>query len=503
MQGTVRKAGDFRTPTYYLDNTGTQEGDFSADLGYKWKKLKLNLHYSEYNAEVGIFSGAEANSAALIDSAFKSPKPFAPSHYTYTIDRSYQVINHDLLKASASYTFKDNSNLELDFGLQKDLRKEYSADLPLTLNPAIVNMPQLSFQLNTQTLDLVYTQAAKNGFSGDGGFTGSSSGNIVQGLFYLVPNFRSSNGGLFYIERYSVNKLTFEAGVRYDDRWLQVYKENQTTLVDYNQTYTYTNNISGTVGASYKFSERLSASGNVGTGWRAPSINEMYIDGVHFSNAQFEIGDSALKSQRSVNTGLSLKYKTERLRVSLDVYYNIINNYIYEEPTLTYTPVYGVFYPTFQYTQSNVTIKGIDLVWAYDLFKHFTFQSKTSIVRGYNESIGNYLIFMPADRFQNELIYHFDRIGRVKNPYISLENTSVLTQTRVPPNSDYELPPAGYSVYNAHGGFFLPVNKNHSFNLDVSVNNITNVQYRDYLDQYRYFANELGVNLTVRLKYSF
>ncbi len=150
------------------------------------------------------------------------------------------------------------------------------------------------------------------------------------------------------------------------------------------------------------------------------------------------------------------------------MYYNIINNYIYEAPTLTFTPVYGVFYPTFQFTQSNVNIKGVDLVWAYDLLKHVTFQSKSTIVRGYNESIHNYLIYMPSDRFQNELIYHYDRIGKLNNPYVSLENSSVLRQTQVPPNSDYEPPPAGYSLFNAHGGFFLPVRKHQSFNLDVN-----------------------------------
>ena len=148
-------------------------------------------------------------------------------------------------------------------------------------------------------------------------------------------------------------------------------------------------------------------------------------------------------------------------------------------------------------------LKGIDLVWTYDILKHLTFQSKTTIVRGYNESIHNYLIYMPSDRFQNELIYHFDKIGKVNNPYISIENLSVLRQTRVPPNSDYEPPPGAYSLFNAHSGFFLPAKKNQSFNFDVSVNNIGNVQYRNYLDQYRYFANELGVNCTVRIKYSF
>lgn len=503
VQGTARDAGTFRTPTYYLTNTATKEGDFSADIGYKWKGLKLDVHYSEYNAKVGIFAGAEANSQAAIDSAFKASKPFAPSYFTYDIDRSYQTISHDLLKASAQYTFDNKGNIEVDFAVQKDLRKEYSADLQYNINPSYVYLPQLVFQLNTQTLDIVYTQPGKHGFSGSCGFTGIASGNLVQGIFYLVPNFRSYNGGVFAIERYTINKLTFEAGIRYDYRSLQVYKGNQTSLAVSEQDFTYANNITGTAGVAYHLSDSWSLSGNVGTAWRAPSINELYIDGVHFSNAQYEIGDSTLHPERSINTGLSVKYTGRRLRGTVDVYDNVINDYIYEKPTLGFTPVYGVFYPTFQFTQSNVDIKGADVVWAYDLLKHLTFQSKTTIVRGYNRSANEYLIDMPSDRFQNEVIFHLDKLGRLTKPYVSVENTSVLRQTEVPPNADYEPPPAGYALYSAHGGFSLKVKKQQLFNLDVSVNNITNVQYRDYLDQYRYFANELGVNCTVRIKYSF
>ena len=503
VQGTARKAGNFRTPTYYLANTGTQEGDFSAELGYTIKGLRLDVYYSSYSTEVGIFAGAEANTLALIDSAFKAAKPFAPSLFTYKIDRSYQTVNHRLLKSTASYLFQNGGKIELNFALQTDVRNEYSSDVQYNINPQFVDIPQLIFQLNTQTLDLTYHKAGRNGFSGSFGIAGMASGNLVQGIFYLVPNFRSYNGGAFAIERYTRKKLTLEAGLRYDYRWLQVFRGNQTNLSVTEDDFTYSKNVTGTIGAIYQLNGNWTANGNIGTGWRAPSINEMFIDGVHFSNAQFEIGDSTLKVERSMNSGFSVNYNSTRLRGGVDVYYNIINNYIYEKPTLGFTPVYGVFYPTFQFTQSNVTIKGTDLNLAWDLSRHITLQSKTTIVRGYNESIHNYLIYMPADRFQNEIIYHFDKLGKLRTPYVSVENFSVLRQVQVPPNSDYEPTPAGFSLYNAHAGFVMPLPHGQTLRADVSVNNITNIIYRDYLDQYRYFANELGTNLTVRLKYSF
>lgn len=501
VQGTVKDAGNFSTPHYYLVNTGLQEGDFSANVGYKKKGFDFNLYYSQYNTKVGIFAGAESGNLNELLSKFEAARPATPSYFSYNIDRSYQVINHDLLKLSGAYTFHNKGKLELTFGRQTDKRKEYDSDLPYSTNPEVLSMPQLSFQLITHTLDLIYTQPESHGFSGSFGITGNTQGNVFRGIRYLIPNFRSYDGGAFAIQRYNTGRFTFEAGVRYDYRWLRVYQRNSTSLDLYNSTFNY-NNVTGTIGSTYHLNDHFSATLNTGTAWRAPSINELYINGVHFSDASYQIGDSSLGSERAVNTGLSLMYTSDKLRVTADLYYNNIWNYIYEKPLLQPITTIGGTYPAFVFTQDNVTIKGLDLDLQYDFLPRFTFQSKTTIVRGYNNSIHDYLVYMPADRFENGVEYHLPAIGSFKEPYISFENVSVLKQTRVPPNADYVPPPAGYSLFNAHLGFVTSL-KNKPLNIDFSIDNLTNVAYRDYLNHFRYYADELGINCTLRLKYTF
>jgi len=501
IQGTLKDAGNFSTPHYYLNNTGLREGDFSANVGYKWKGFDFNVYYSQYNTEVGIFEGAESGSLKDLLIKFESPRPLTRSFFSYDIQRSYQTVYHDLFKASSNYKFHNGGKLDITFGRQKDLRKEYDSDLPLTTDPNILKEPQLSFQLITQTLDLIYTQPNKNGFTGSFGFTGTTSGNVFKGIRYLIPNFRDYNGGIFAIERYSVNKLTFEAGIRYDYRWLQVYQRNPVNLVLYNTTYEYSN-ITGTAGALYHFNDHLTMNLNTGTAWRAPSINELYINGVHFSDASYEIGDSALKSERSINTSFSVNYTSDKLRSSIDLYYNNIWNYIYEMPLAQpVTTISGVF-PAFAFTQDNVNIKGVDVSAQYAFLPNFTYQLKATVVRGYNETIHNHLIYMPADRLDNGIEYHLPNIGKVSEPYVSIDNISVARQTRVPPHTDYVPPPAGYSLWNANVGCLLHI-KHNSLNIQFAVDNITNVAYRDYLNHFRYYADELGINYILRLKYSF
>ncbi len=500
IQGTLKDAGNFSTPRYYLTNTGLHEGDFSASVCYKWKKFDFDAYYSQYYTEVGICLAAQSNSLAELQRKSQMLTPGIPSYFTYDIARPYQTVDHSLFKTTAAYSFDNKSKIELTFGWQNDIRQEFD-DISVAKNTAAYSTPQLRFQLITHSIDLIYTQQAKNGFTGSFGLCGKTSGNIFEGVRSLIPNFRDYNIGAFAIERYSLGKFTFEAGLRQDYRWLQVYERQLNTLGLYDVTYQYTN-ATGTVGATYRYNNHLSASFNIGSGWRAPSINEMYINGEHFSDASYQVGDSTLKSERSLNTGLSVNYTSNKLRASIDVYYNQINNYIYEKPSLTLRHLASGTFPEFDYTQANVNIRGIDGVVQYDIHPLVTLQSKTTIVRGFNESINNWLIYMPCDRFENGLVFHLGSIGKLKEPYFSVENVSVSKQIRVPPNSDFVAPPLAYSIFNANAGFTIPIHKN-TLNVSFTVNNITNLAYRDYLDHFRYYVDELGINYILRIKYSF
>lgn len=501
VQGTLKEAGNFSTPNYYLLNTGIREADYSASIGYKIRRLTFNVFYSHYNMQTGIFAGAESTSQKDLELKIASPVPLVPSYFSYDINRSYQQVAHDLVKASARYTFLNGARVDATFGRQNDLRQEYDAGLPYTTNPDLLTKPQLSFKLVTHTFDVIYTSASRNGFSGTAGITGNTSGNVFSGLRYLIPNYRDYNAGAFAIERYNRGKFTLEAGARYDYRWLRVYQRNPTTLALYNTTYEY-NNVTGTAGATFNYNAHLSFTGNIGTAWRAPSINEMYINGEHFSNASYEKGDSSLKSERSVNTSLSVNYATDKLRITADIYYNKIGNYIYSMPQLRSVTLISGTYPLFQYTQNNVNIKGLDASLQYDISHHLTFQSKTTIVLGYNESIHDYLIYMPANRFENGITYQGHKLWKLNEPYIGLENVSVSKQTRVPPHTDFAPPPAGYSLFNINAGFTTPLFR-HLLTVSASVNNATNVAYRDYLNRFRYYCDDLGANYILRLKYSF
>ncbi|GAA4319340.1 TonB-dependent receptor [Compostibacter hankyongensis] len=501
VQGTLKRAGNFRTPHYYLGNTGLGESDFSASVGYRKNRFDIQLFYSHYGTKIGIFDGSHVGNIEDLYAAFKRSRPLTPSVFSYKIRRSYQSVRHDLFKASAHYQFGNGGKVEADFARQGDLRQEYDVDLPYSDDPAVLNMPQLRFRLTTHTLNVAYIEPERNHFSGSIGLSGMTQGNVFRGIRYLIPNFRNYTGGAFAIEQYNRNRLTLEGGLRYDYLWLRVYQRDQASLALYHSTFDYSN-LTGTLGFRYRLGERFSINGNFGIAWRAPSINELYIRGVHFSAASYEIGDSALVSERSYNTTAGLKYRSEKFQAGLDLYDNEINHFIYAQPLLQPVTIISGTYPAFRYTQADVRLRGADLNASYRFLPHFDLASKISFVRGYNKSIHDDLIYMPADRFDHTLSYRRKKLGRLQDVRLSLQNVTVSRQTRVPPNSDYVPPPPGYSLFNADVGFRLPYRKQ-GVDMDFAVRNLTNVAYREYLNGFRYYADEPGINFIVSARLKF
>ena len=213
-------------------------------------------------------------------------------------------------------------------------------------------------------------------------------------------------------------------------------------------------------------------------------------------------GDSNLRTERAYNFTLALKYQGKKLNAELGVYTNVINNFIYQKPDLKPVVLISGTYPGFSYTQGNVIFKGIDLDLSYKLIKSLSINSKTTVVRAYNYSQSDYLIFTPANRFENGLRYNAGTYRRLSDMYAGASILYVARQGRAPQNADYVAPPAAYTLLNAELGTKLSIGSS-KVSISLSGYNLTNTSYRDYLDRLRYFSNEPGRNITLRLKIPF
>jgi iron complex outermembrane receptor protein len=503
VQGTIKKAGNSRTANYYLNNTGYNENDFSATLQYDKPHYGGALYFSQFDTKIGIAQASVADNATDLQEAIARGRPLDNGIFRYAFGRPDQTVNHQLAKASGYCNLPEGwGRLEAVYAYQRDTRKEYDAN-PSDNSDTSLNtngIPDLNFQLNTSTVDLVWEhRPIASKIVGSLGVNFITHANVQQGTAYqeLIPNFIDYGEGLFAIEKYATGKWVLEAGARYDFRRLQVYKYDPTVVVEERPVYNW-QEPTVNVGAMYKFSEHFSGDYNFGTAWRAPQVIELFANGVHQSAAAWEFGDSSLTLEQAYNNNLSFTFKSNKLIVEAGGYVNYFHHYIYAQPDLNYiTTIEGTF-PAFTYKQVNAIFEGIDLSINYTFVKNLSLISKISIVRARNLAIHDWLINVPADRFDNSLRYEIPSIGKWKNIFFDINNLVVAKQSRVPPNSDFAPPPAGYMLWGASAGFSAPLAK-HELTISLSVTNLTNVDYRDYLDRFRYYFADLGRNIVLRV----
>ncbi len=274
LQGTVKKAGNAEASNYYLGNTGYNEYDYSATLQYNKVHYGGQLYYSDFTSKIGIASASTIGSIADLEQAFARGQPADTAHFSYQIGRPYQTVNHQLLKASGFADLGSAGRLEATYAFQRNVRKEYESDQSynsMTSNTS--GIPDLNFQLNTQTVDLIWEHAPiLNKITGSIGANFITHGNFEQGTSYyqLIPNFVDYGGGIFAIEKYETNKWLFEGGVRYDYRWLRAYALDPTNpRIEVRPTYNW-QDPTFNAGVQYKFSRKFSAMYNFGTAWRPP-----------------------------------------------------------------------------------------------------------------------------------------------------------------------------------------------------------------------------------------
>ncbi|HEY0245802.1 MAG TPA: TonB-dependent receptor [Mucilaginibacter sp.] len=494
IQGSYKRAGNTSTANYILGNTGLSENDFSAAVQYYHKNYGLEVYYSDFNTKLGIMSGTEVGSISDLILRISEPAPFPPASFSYFIDRPYQTVNHSTLKIKGFWNFDNDHKLEVQYANQVNTRQEF--DL-LSFSPSLA--PALYLQIKTATGDINY-EHKEGDFSGSIGLSGMNQGNVRM-YEYLIPNFVDNDGGAYILEKYKHENWLLEAGIRYDYRSLVAYKFND-TVAKIERVPTHYQSPSTTLGATYSITDNFKISGNYSSAFRAPTVNELYSNGVHQTLISYEVGDPNLQTEKANNFSVNLNYTSSWFLADVQAYYNHINNFIFLQPSGQYIRVQSGSLLEFNYTQANVFFRGIDLGFIIKPTDSLDINSKSSLIYGYNKSLNDYLIYTPPTRLQNGITYHFGNIGAFKNVSLGAENLYVAKQTKVPLNQDYAPPPGAYSLFNAHLGFKLLMGKTYA-DADLAVNNLTNVNYKDYLDRFRYFAAEPGRNIILRLRVPF
>jgi iron complex outermembrane receptor protein len=500
LQGTFKKAANAATPDYRLNNTGSDEKNFSATIARRGEHYNAELFYSYFNTTIGIFSGSHIGNITDLNRAVQSsrPDPVFTSQNTYKINRPYQAVEHHLLKWKSAVQAGANKFNVLIAG-QFNGRSEFDI-----VRSSTNTKPQLDLDIYTLSEDISWEHPKKNNLTGVLGVAAMQQDNSYSGR-YFIPNYKSNTFGGYLIEKWNKNKWDAQAGLRYDNKNINTNRllSNGTVFDRYSFQFS---TFGSSFNVGYKQSNMWKINSNISLSSRAPHVNELLSNGIHHGTATFEEGDINLKPERSVNVSLNSSYTNVPNTVTFDVslYRNNIQNFIYQkpvpnEPVLT---IAGAF-PKLIYSQTDAVLQGIDFSSAIKLGKNIEWVNKYSILRAKDKTKNDWLILMPSDRIFNEITYNFNTGKKFTKSYVSLELQNVFTQTRVPDEKngkqDYKDAPEGYALLNADFSTTIEINKL-PFTFSLSGRNLLNTSYREYLNSMRYFTDEQGRNIGIRMK---
>lgn len=495
VHGTGRISGTQRAPDYWIKNTAANEYSFSGAVGYRGEKLEVDAFYTRFVTNLGIFTGSHIGNLSDLNAAFAAEQPKDSGYFTYRPENPRQYIDHHLSRVSLAYNWNKKVRTEADFGYQYNLRQEY--DLHKAYNDSIAALGLPAFELNlwTNTLD-VRTIVLHGKLTSRFGVSGLKQGNAYAGRFF-IPNFQKWQGGAFYIGQIDHGLWLIDFGARYDVSQLKVYQYVDNELASPEHLF---QGISSSVGASRLLGHHWVAKLNAGTAWRPPSINELYSDGLHHGAAAIEVGDAALRKETVYNIQAGAQYKSRLAQLDIAVFYNYFDGYINLQPVLPpQLTIVGAF-PVFYYRQSDVQLSGINGQLEIPIRKWLKYTVSGNVLLATDLSADAPVYGIPSNRLTNRLRADMPLISWRCRVFLELEGQQVFRQQRVPADADYVAPPPGYFLLNAAAGITLRKQERSTpIQLVLSVSNLTNTPYRDYMNRFRYFTDDLGRNWSLKL----
>ncbi|MFM9986564.1 MAG: TonB-dependent receptor [Flavobacteriales bacterium] len=500
VHSTLKRGGNIKTPDYYLKNTGTKEFNYSGALAYQRGRVQSELYYSRFQSEIGIFSGAHIGNLTDLQLALDSEMPAETAGFTYNINRPAQKIDHELIKISAALRLKSENKLKWTYARQYNYRREFDKHVPLSDSLALLNKPALLFELTTHSLEALYESKSGKSITNTLGLQGMAQSNTYEGRFF-IPNFEKNTLGIFAIERLHRpgSKLEWELGLRYDIASQHVFMRQGDSIVSPEFHYRA---VSANAGFSCQRNDKLTLRMNLDSACRPPAINEMYSNGLHHGVAAIERGDPNLGVERSFGIELSGEYKSKAVSMEVQPFVQYIHQFIFlqpaSEPVLT---IRGAF-PAFDYTQTNALLAGYDARMAISFSNQLQLGFKSSLLRAYNLETGNHLVQMPSDSYELTAGYHREKWRGLRDVFLNAGTLLRNKQWRVAATEDYAGSPSAYTICFVQLGCSIPMG-HQLLAVSLACENIFNVSYREYLNRFRYYSDEIGRSLSLRLSVPF
>lgn len=477
LRADIIENGEFSSPNKEIENSWFSQNDFKSGLSYNSEKLSSDLRYSLTNSSIGI---------PMIHD--ESEEEHDEGEHE---EGEFQELNHSILTWINTFDMGNNHILNFTLGHQVNQRKEFGAHEEDEdhadedhdedhYEHMDEEEAELDMKLITTTLNAKLTMPQSEDFNLVMGINLLDQENTNFGHEELIPDSQMNDFGLFALGQLNISSNNQALiGVRYDSRSIS----SNNISNDYSR-------FNGSIGIKSNFSNSILRV-NLSSGFRAPSLIELFADGVHHGSFQYKKGNTNLNAETSLQADLSLQINNENSLISFDLFYNNINDYIYLNPSLIFADGYRVY----DYLQQDAVLYGGE----------FHLNKKTNLNwLKYYSSI-EYIFGETSDKEALPFIspLTFNQVFNIdfSNDYsLEIDFIAKAKQGRV---SNYEEKTSGYSLLNLSGNWKTTFLEN-DLNIFWTVNNVFDKEYYDHLSRLKNAGiYEMGRNLSIGLKYNF
>lgn len=337
----------------------------------------------------------------------------------------------------------------------------------------------------------------------------------TRGPAELQPSAETWNVGLFAFEEIEFDGWTFNAGVRGDWRRVEAVP-NERTRDPGALTNEYLT-ASGALGANVVVADGVALAANLSSGFRAPSVFELYANGVHGGVAAVQRGNPSLEPERAYSADVSVRVRRNRLTAEVTGYVNAINDYVFLENTGRNAPN-GL--PIFEANQTDAVIPGVETRVETQLQPWLHVGGQLALLSGVGDGLGadgsdGDLPLLPANNVTGFVHWTPESQGRLHNPRVEVDMKRGFAKDaagRFEPFSQFDGgfgPPFGtastrpYTTVDLSAESRLALGLGIEPSLRVAVRNLFDTTYRDFLDTYKGYALSAGRDIRVSLSVPF
>jgi len=303
----------------------------------------------------------------------------------------------------------------------------------------------------------------------------------IEGDQPLGPNSVTTGLAAFAYEEYLAAPGTrLQAGLRFDYNRIRTHPYPQSTDSVFRtlDASRLSNAVTASLGAIRQFSPRLTGSLSVARSFRAPTVQELFANGLDAASGTYSVGTAGLGPETGLGVDASLKGDFGAVTVEVSPYLNYIGDYIYG--FLRGDTIQG--FPVRQFTATDARLAGFEAGVSVQPAASLVLHAGADYVNAQDTRNKVPLPFIPPLRGLLRATYQDRQIMGM------IEWRFAARQTRL---GDGDTPTADYAVMNLGAGVRL-VHRGLVSEIGLHCDNVFDRVYRDNLSVIKDFVPQPG-----------